>query len=206
MSYSYNIDEVTVSTIQLALKGGRALFDVLRLHRQLEQMNRDTLFKIFYFKNQANTFVLYWSVGSTCKEKQSDWQCTSLCLQEISQRSSPRPNKMVYDELGRHLCCYIRAINYWFSLLKMDSERLQNQAYRMLTNLDSNGKCNWASSITSVLQSLGFGYVWLAQGVERGEKFCVCLSNDLQMCSGRTGWLVVTAFPSIAITRSNFRY
>ena len=113
---------------------------------------------------------------------------------------------MVYDELGRHLCCYIRAINYWFSLLKMDSERLQNQAYRMLTNLDSNGKCNWASSITSVLQSLGFGYVWLAQGVERGEKFCVCLSNDLQMCSGRTGWLVVTAFPSIAITRSNFRY
>ena len=48
MSYSYNIDEVTVSTIQLALKGGRALFDVLRLHRQLEQMNRDTLFNILF--------------------------------------------------------------------------------------------------------------------------------------------------------------
>ena len=84
--------------------------------------------------------------------------------------AAARDQQNVYGELGRHLSCYIRAINYWFSLWKMDSERLPNQAYRMLTNLDSNGKCNWASSITSVLQSLGFGYVWLAQGVERGKK------------------------------------
>ena len=67
------------------------------------------------------------------------------------------PNKMVYGELGRHplqISCYIRAVKYWFRLLKMDSERLPNHAYRMLLNLDSNGKCNWASSIRSVLQCL----------------------------------------------------
>ena len=51
------------------------------------------------------------------------------------------PNKMVYGEFGRHplqINCYIRAIKYCFRLLKMDSERLPNQAYRMLMNLDSN--------------------------------------------------------------------
>ena len=84
------------------------------------------------------------------------------------------PKRMVYGELGRHplqINCYIRAIKYWFRLLKTNSERLPNQAYRMLMNLDSNGKYNWASSIRSVLQSLGFGYVWLAQGVTRENCF-----------------------------------
>ena len=112
------------------------------------------------------------------------------------------PNKMVYGELGRHplqINCYIRAIKYWFRILKLDFERLPNQAYRTLMNLDSNGKCNWASSIRSVLQSLGFGYVWLAQGVT--SVFCTCLNKDLQMYSDRTGWpvlILVTVLSSIA--------
>ena len=35
------------SAKQLALIGKRALFDVLRLHSRLEQMTRNTFFKIF---------------------------------------------------------------------------------------------------------------------------------------------------------------
>ena len=84
----------------------------------------------------------------------------------------------------------------------MDSERLPNQAYCMLMNLDSNGKCNWASSIRSVLQSLGFGYVWLAQGVTRENCFLhMFKQSNLQMCLDRTGWpvlILVTVLPSIA--------
>ena len=115
------------------------------------------------------------------------------------------PNKLVYGELGRHplqISCYIRAMKYWFRLLKMDSERLPNQAYRMLMNLDSNGKCNWASSSRSELQSLGFGYVWLAQGVTRENCFLhMFKQSNLQMCSDRTGWpilILVTVLTSIA--------
>ena len=40
------------SAKQLALKGRKALFDVLRLHRRLEQMTRNTFFKIFDSKIQ----------------------------------------------------------------------------------------------------------------------------------------------------------
>ena len=113
-------------------------------------------------------------------------------------------SKMVYGELGRHplqISCYIRAIRYWFRLLKLDSERLPIQADRMLMNLDTNSKYIWASSIRSVLQSLDFGYVWLAQGVAEKTVFCACLNKDLQMCSGRTGWqvlILVTVLASIA--------
>ena len=40
------------STHQLALKGKRAFFDVLRAHSRLEQMTRNTFFKIFDTKIQ----------------------------------------------------------------------------------------------------------------------------------------------------------
>ena len=56
------------------------------------------------------------------------------------------PNKMVYGEFDRYplqISCCIRANKYWFRLLKMDPERLLNQAYRMLGNLDSCSKWNW---------------------------------------------------------------
>ena len=48
------------SAKQLALKGKRALFDVLRLHSRLEQMTRNTFFKIFDSKIQP---LLLYSSG-----------------------------------------------------------------------------------------------------------------------------------------------
>ena len=162
------------SAKQLALKGKRALFDVLRLHSRLEQMTRNTFFKIFDSKIQP--ILLYSSEvwGVLVKDNNPTESVHLFACKRFLNVAARTPNKMVYGELGRHplqINCYIRAIKYWFRLLKMDSERLPNQAYRMLMNLDSNGKCNWASSIRSVLQSLGFGYVWLAQGVTRENCF-----------------------------------
>ena len=162
------------SAKQLALKGKRALFDVLRLHSRLEQMTRNTFFKIFDSKIQP--ILLYSSeVWGVLVKDNNPIESVHLFACKIFLNVAARtPNKMAYGELGRHplqIICYIRAIQYWFRLLKMDSERLPNQAYRMLMNLDSNGKCNCASSIRLVLQSLGFGYVWLAQGVTRENCF-----------------------------------
>ena len=83
-------------------------------------------------------------------------------------------NRMVYGELGQYLLqtnCYNRVIKYWFLLLKMDPERLPNQAYRMLRSLDSCGKCNWVSNVGSLLQKVGFDYMWFAQGFTRENSF-----------------------------------
>ena len=159
------------SAKQLALKGKRALFDVLRLHSRLEQMTRKKI-----FDSKIQPILLYSSEvwGVLVKDNNPTESVHLFACRRFLNVAARTPNKMVYGELGRHplqINCYIRAIKYWFRLLKMDSERLPNQAYRMLMNLDSNGKCNWASSIRSVLQSLGLGYVWLAQGVTRENCF-----------------------------------
>ena len=133
-------------------------------------MTRNTFFKIFDCKIQP--FLLYSSeVWGVLVKDNNPTKSVHLfaCKRFLNVAARPQ-NTMVYGELGRHLLqisCYIRAVKYWFRLLKRDSERLPNQADRVLTKLDSNGKYIWASSIRSVLQSLGFGYVWLVQGVAR---------------------------------------
>lgn len=161
------------SANQLALKGRRALFHVLRVQNRLEQMTRNTFFKIFDTKIQP--ILLYATeVWGVLKDNNPAEKVHLLACKRFLNVAARTPNKMVYGELGRHplqINCYIRAVKYWFRLLRMDSERLPNQAYRMLRNLDSCGKCNWASQIRSILQSLGFGYVWLAQGIARENCF-----------------------------------
>jgi hypothetical protein len=47
----------------------------------------------------------------------------------------------------------------------MDMSRLPRQAYQMLLNIDDKGKKCWVTTVKNTLFSLGFGYVWLNQGV-----------------------------------------
>ena len=70
----------------------------------------------------------------------------------------------------------------------MVSEHLPNQAYRMLTNLDSTDKCNWVSSIRSVLQSLDSGYVSLARGAARENCF-LCMFKQRLVDVFRQDWM-----------------
>ena len=160
------------SAEQLALKGGRALFDVLRLYSRLKQMTCNTFFKIFDSKIQPILLSSSEVWGVLVKNNNPTESVHLSACKRFLNVAAHTPNKMVYGELGRHLLqisCYNRAIKYWFCLLKMDSEHLPKQAYCILTNTDSNGKCNWVSSIRSVLQSLcvswlhAFEHVWFRE-------------------------------------------
>ena len=78
------------------------------------------------------------------------------------------PNKFVYGETGRYplyVNSAVRCIRYWLRILKLDFARLPKHAYSMLFNMDERGKNCWATSVRNILFSLGFGYVWLQQGV-----------------------------------------
>ena len=88
---------------------------------------------------------------------------------------SRTPNKMACGELGRYplfktpsylltplfIALYVR----WFHLLHMEQRRLPNQDYRMLVNLDENGKMCCTTEVQEILCKAGFYFVWLQQGV-----------------------------------------
>ena len=95
---------------------------------------------------------------------------------------SRTPNKMIYRELGRYplfIASYVRCMKYWFRLLYMEQRRLPNQAYRMLVNLDENGKQCWASEVRELLCKTGFYFVWLQQSVGDVKSFLYVFKQRL---------------------------
>ena len=77
------------SAKQLTLKGRRALFDVIILHSRLEQMTRNSFFKIFDTKIQLILLCSSEVCVVLVKDKIPTASVHLFCLQEISQRDSP---------------------------------------------------------------------------------------------------------------------
>ena len=92
------------------------------------------------------------------------------------------PNKFVYGETGRYplfVNSAVRCVRYWLRIIKLDFSRFPRQAYTMLFNMDENGKKCWASHVRNILFNLGFGYVWLQQGVGCERAFIALFKQRL---------------------------
>ena len=95
------------------------------------------------------------------------------------------PNDLVYGELGRYplyINSFVKCIKYWLQLNRMDTFRLPFKAYKILYNLDSNGKRTWATNVRNFLNVHGFSFVWNNQGVENVNIFLRCLKQRLIDC------------------------
>jgi hypothetical protein len=73
----------------------------------------------------------------------------------------------------------------------MEHFRLPNKTYRMLLQMDEQGKRSWATEIKHLLQNYGFGIVWENQGVENINTFLLEFSNRVKV-QGRSDWYTDT--------------
>ena len=85
-------------------------------------------------------------------------------------------NDFVYGELGRLDLKHYRLISiikYWFKILACDNTKYIKNVYSMMLNdLEvRQNKQNWASSVRTLLESLGFNDVWYFQGVGNVNMF-----------------------------------
>ena len=58
-----------------------------------------------------------------------------------------------------------RCVKYWLKLIEMDQNRSPLACYKMLKDLDDQGRRTWATDIRNMLYRYGFGHVWMNQGV-----------------------------------------
>ena len=99
-------------------------------------------------------------------------------------------NTMVYGETGRYplfIITWTKCIKYWLKLTQLPSKRICRQAYNMLLNLLELGKENWAYSIQNILNTHGFGIVWMCQGVGDTKNF-LSEFKDRLISSYKQGW------------------
>ena len=123
---------ITQRSKQLALKGKKAAFDMVRAMNKLEMATKDIFFKLF--DSQIQPSLLYASEvwGLLVTDDHVENVHTYACKQflHVSLRT---PNNLVYGKLGRCplvVNCCIRVIRYWFRLLKMNNSRLPYQVFK----------------------------------------------------------------------------
>ena len=77
-------------------------------------------------------------------------------------------NLVVLGELGRqtfNFHCNVKFINGWLRILSHEDNRYTKLCYYEQFRLAENNTPSWGLRIKMLLQSLGFGFVWLNQGV-----------------------------------------
>ena len=91
-------------------------------------------------------------------------------------------NDFIYGELGRvpvRIHRVFAAIRFWFKILHSKDTKYIRLVYNlMIDDLDNSPeKLSWAKSVKTVLKTLGFGHVWLSQGVGDVNMFWLFLNK-----------------------------
>ena len=164
----------------LAAKGKKAAYDCVRVLRKFSELTRQTFFKMFDV--QIQPIVLYGSEVWGLQRIDVIEKVHTFACKRFLNVPLKTPNKMVYGDLGRYplfVNSCIRAVKYWFKLLQMKENRLPKQAYHMQINMETNGKCCWASRLRDLLCKFGFGFVWLQKSVGNERAFLALLKERL---------------------------
>lgn len=147
---------------------------------KLSDISRDCFFKIF--DTQVQPVLLYASELWGLHRLDRVEKVHTLACKRFLNVYLRVPNKHVYGELGRYplyVNSSVRCFKYWFKLLKMDRSRIPKQAYIMLKNIDEKGKTCWVTYVKNTLFRLGYGIVWLEQGIGNEKVFLVELKQRL---------------------------
>ena len=165
-------------------KGKKAIFTLCTSFQTCREMTKETFFKIFYSKIQL--VLLYSSKIWGLHILDSMERVHLMVCKRYLGVPSRTPNKMVYGELGRYalfIASYVRCIKYCFRLLYMKQKRLPNQAYRMLVNLDGNGKRCWATEVRELLcVKLAFTLYGYNKALETSNHFYLFFMSSSKDC------------------------
>ena len=156
----------------LVVKGRRACIDCIRYLKKLSDISKKSFFKIF--DSQVQSVLLYSSEVWGLQMLSNIEKVHTLAIKRFLNVPLKVSNKLVYGEVGRYplyVNSSVRCIKYWLKLISLDFSRLPKQAYIMLKNLDERGKTCWVTHVKNTLFSLGFGFVWLQQGVGCEKSF-----------------------------------
>ena len=65
----------------------------------------------------------------------------------------------------------LRVVKYWFHILDLNRDRLLFKCYKFQHYKAERGQECWALTVKNILFSMGFGHVWITQGVANQQAF-----------------------------------
>ena len=167
----------------LASQARKSIISMLKLQNSVGYFEYSELFKLF--DTMIKPIILYGSeiwgfeVSNTIENVQDNFCKRFLKLPKNTF------HEMARGECGRYplyVDYYCRCIRYWIKLTRMSPVRFLNKCYKMLKNLDENGRNTWASKVRELLFRNGFGYVWIVEDVGDQALFMKTFKQRLVDC------------------------
>ena len=150
----------------LALRGKRALMEVLSNLSKIGIIDPKVFFKIF--DTQIQPILLYGAeIWGMHKFDQIEKVHLIACKRFLNVPPQT-PTAIVYGECGRYplfINAMCKALRYWLTLISMNEDRIPFKVYRMQMYYDNCGYITYASHIRKLLFSHGFGFVWISQTI-----------------------------------------
>jgi hypothetical protein len=156
----------------LAIQARRGLHLLRKYDYACDGLPIDLQFNLF--DSMISPILLYGSEIWGFSEAKHIEKVQSDYCKHVMAVPSHTPNIAVLAETGRFpmfVHYYRRCIKYWLKLLHMPNTRYPKACYKMLLNLDRQGRVTWASHVRNLLCKYDFGEVWEAQGVENWSLF-----------------------------------
>ena len=167
----------------MATSAKQKTISLLKLSRTIANKTPKFFFKLF--DAQVQPTLLYASELWGLKEHPEVEKSHLFACKRFLSLDVKSPNSLVYGETGRFplvINSTIRAISYWFKLLKMSDHRLPKQALSILEDSNIPNNLNWLRSIELCLSQSGFAFVWYNKGITNVKGFLKKLKLRLQDC------------------------
>ena len=174
---------VSVALEYQTVRAKQKVMQLLKSMKSLSSLNTFVFFKLF--DSQVTPALLYgaelWG-HKNCDDIEKTHMFACKQFLSLDVRS---PNTMIYGETGRYplrVNAFLRALRYWFKILKMPIDRLPKQAYLMLINSNVPGELNWARGIENFLSRIGCSFIWANGGSSNESKVLNLIEQRLKDC------------------------
>ena len=122
-----------------------------------------------------------------------------LALKHYLNVSARTPNIMVYGESGRYplyINAILRAVKYWFKVLRMEDDRFPRLVYLSMLNMESK---NWASKIKDILNKYDLSEVWTSQNADNEREVLKVLRERLIEEYTQQWWSMLNTSPRYSL-------
>ena len=161
--------------IALAEFSGRAKGKIISIFKALYKLGKIDISVFFHlFDCQVKPMILYAAEIWGNSKIDILEKVHMFAARKLLGVNAKTPKQLIYGELNRYpieIDSKIKTIKYWLKLQEMQEDRLPKQAY--LRDIKEMGahEHSWSKEIKTLLETNGYGNIWLTGGTEWPKSF-----------------------------------
>ena len=161
--------------IAVAEFAGRAKGKIISIFKALYKVGKINITTFFHLYDcQVKPMILYASEIWGNNTQYILEKVHMFAAKKLLGVSSKTPKQLIYGELNRYpieIDCKVKTLKYWLKLQEMEEDRIPKQAYLRDEREMHVHTQSWCKEIKNMLESNGYGYIWINKGTTFPKSF-----------------------------------